>query len=120
MIDDNFMKGIQDKKRILHVPAGALVIWDSRTFHENQYGDDNENKEQRLVQYVCFISKKDKRNTESSRTLRRKCFEKRRTTTHLPVSPIVIPLQPPNIFIDYKSLEHQDISEFDDEIQKLL
>lgn len=122
MIDDNFMKGIQDKKRILHVPAGALVIWDSRTFHENQYGDvnENKNKEQRLVQYVCFFSKKDKRNTEYSQALRRKCFEKRRTTTHLPVISVIIPLQPPNIFIDYKSLQHQDISEFDDEIQKLL
>ena len=37
-IDPDYLKEISHLKRTLEVPAGALVIWDSRTFHQNQYG----------------------------------------------------------------------------------
>ena len=37
-IDPDFLDKIKHTKKVLHVPAGSLVIWDSRTFHQNQYG----------------------------------------------------------------------------------
>ena len=52
-----------DLRRVLHVPAGSLVIWDSRTFHQNQYGAPN--SEERLVQYVCFLPKNHPKNTKN-------------------------------------------------------
>ena len=37
----------QIKKVVLNIPAGSLVLWDSRTFHQNQYGKPN--SEERIV-----------------------------------------------------------------------
>ena len=47
---------IQNKKRILHVPKGSMVLWDSRTFHQNQHGN-LESNEERMIQYICFFPK---------------------------------------------------------------
>ena len=41
LIDIDYLNSIKDSKRILKVNAGDLVIWDSRTFHQNQYGKIN-------------------------------------------------------------------------------
>ncbi len=43
-IDEGFLKKIEEKKRVLHVKAGELVLWDSRTFHQNQYGRGGEER----------------------------------------------------------------------------
>ena len=53
LIDHDYLDEIQDKKKVLHIPAGSLVLWDSRVFHQNQYGKPG--SEERLVQYVCTM-----------------------------------------------------------------
>ncbi len=53
-IDDEWLRDHEGLKRVLTVPAGSLVLWDSRCFHQNQYGKISE---ERLVQYVCYLPK---------------------------------------------------------------
>ena len=60
-IDPEYLKTIQDRKRVLEVPAGALVLWDSRVFHQNQYGRPE--SEERIVQYVCYLPKNNDKYT---------------------------------------------------------
>ena len=67
---------------MLNVPAGSLVLWDSRTFHQNQFGFPSE--EERIVQYVCYLPKNHVKNTISNQSKRLKYFNERRTTTHWP------------------------------------
>ena len=38
---------------MVEAEAGSLVLWDSRTFHQNQYGVQDEGE--RIVQYVCYM-----------------------------------------------------------------
>ena len=52
MIDPQFLESIQSTRKVLKVSAGDLVLWDSRTFHQNQYGLPH--CEERLVQYVAI------------------------------------------------------------------
>jgi len=52
-IDPAFLDTIKDTKRALNVPAGSLVLWESRTFHQNQYGKPN--SEERMIQYICMF-----------------------------------------------------------------
>jgi len=47
-IDPNYLETIKDKKKILNVPKGSFVIWDSRLFHQNTHI----NNEERIVQYI--------------------------------------------------------------------
>jgi len=114
------MKGL---KRVLHVPAGALVIWDSRTFHQNQYGAPN--TEERLVQYVCFLPENHPKNTKSMKTKRLKYYNERRTTSHWPCPIRVNSLQPQTYgdksrLIDYSLLTPPNLECFESEIMKLL
>ena len=37
LICHDFLESIKDTKKVLNVKAGSLVLWDSRTFHQNQY-----------------------------------------------------------------------------------
>lgn len=110
-------------KRILKVPAGALVLWDSRTFHQNQYGAPR--SEERVVQYVCYLPKTHAKNTASMKKKRLKYFEERRTTSHWP-APIYVNGKQPQTYgdatklIDYSTLVSPDISDLDAEIRKLL
>ena len=110
-------------KRVLHVPAGALVIWDSRTFHQNRYGAPR--SEERIVQYVCFMPKNDERNTPAMQKKRRKYFDERRTTTHWPY-PIHVNGKQPQTYgdasklINYDSLLKPNLERFIDDIEKLI
>ena len=61
LIETEYLEEIQDKKRVLNIPGGSLVLWDSRTFHQNQYGKPG--SEERLVQYVCYFPKNHPKNT---------------------------------------------------------
>ena len=33
-IDPDYLDDISHRKTILNIPAGSLVLWDSRTFHQ--------------------------------------------------------------------------------------
>ena len=123
LIDPEYLAQIQESKRILEIPAGSLVLWDSRTFHQNQYGKPG--SEERLVQYVCYFPKNHSKNTQAMQRKRKKYFDTRRTTSHWPDPISVNGLQPRNfgdssLSIDYSSLIEPELDDLLPEIQKLL
>ena len=123
LIDVEYLDQIQDKKRVLHIPRGSLVLWDSRTFHQNQYGKPG--SEERLVQYVCYFPKNHSKNTPAMTRKRKKYFDTRRTTSHWPAPISVNGLQPRNfgnksLVIDYTSLPTPELDDLRTEIDKLL
>ena len=61
LIDLDYLERHKEKRMILDIPAGSLVIWDSRTFHQNQLGEPND--EERYIQYVSYLPKDGKKNT---------------------------------------------------------
>ena len=62
LIDPEYLNTIKDKKKILEIPSGSLVLWDSRTFHQNICLNNNE---ERLVQYVSMLPKEHKLNSKN-------------------------------------------------------
>ena len=125
LIDHDHVRSIQDKKHVLHVPPGAMVVWDSRVFHQNQYGDPSCGFEERMVQYVCFFPKNHRSNTNAMQEKRKKYLAAKRTTTHWPCPISVVGLQPQtygnkDLMIDYEKVANQDISEFAEEIEKIV
>ena len=123
VLDPEYVSSIQERKKVLHVKPGTLVLWDSRTFHQNQYGAPN--TETRMVQYVCFFPKTHIKNTLAMQEKRRKYLEMRRTTTHWPAPIQVIALQPNtygdnNKLIDYDQVPKTDLSMFEAEIEKII
>lgn len=123
LIDHNYLDTIKNSRKILKVNAGDLVIWDSRTFHQNQYG--NPNSEERIVQYICFLPKNVKENNNTLREKRKKYFLERRTTSHWPYPINVNALQPQTYgddskLIDYNSLKKPNLDEFIDIIKTLI
>ena len=71
-IDPKYLETIKDTKRALNVPAGALVLWESRTFHQNQYGKPN--SEERMIQYICMFPDNHPKNTKAMKKKRLKYF----------------------------------------------
>ena len=128
VIKQDYLQQICEDKLELNVKAGDLVIWDSRTFHQNTCGDSDCNEE-RLVQYLCYLPKYNKENTIKEQNQRKKYFEKLRTTSHWPYPMNAIPEQP-NIYnyynsnfpitIDYDSLVKPNLDDLNEEIKKLL
>jgi len=125
LINHHFLEQINAKKTVLNVKAGSLVLWDSRTFHQNQYGEPN--SEERMVQYVCYLPKTHKSNTPSMIKKRFVYFNTQRTTSHWPCPIKVNGLQPRTYgddskLIDYnlESLPMNDLTEFKDEILKII
>ena len=122
-IDLGVLHQLKDNRRALHVPAGALVLWDSRTFHQNQYGKPR--SEERIVQYVCFLPRSHTKNTEAMQKKRRKYLKERRTTSHWP-APIYVNGKQPRTFgnksllIDYEKLRAPDLSTLMDVMEQLL
>lgn len=113
------------RKRVVEVEAGDVVVWDSRTFHQNQYGAPpnvagGEVGEEQAVQYVCYMPKAGVRNSRAMQAKRLAYYAERRTTTHWPYPIRVNPLQPPHRVIDYGSMEMPDLDDLDQEIRKLL
>jgi len=122
LIDHAYLESIKESKRVLKVKAGSLVLWDSRTFHQNQYGKTGE---ERIVQYVCFLPKIDKKNTALQHKKRVKYYEERRTTSHWAYPIHVNGLQPQTygnaaLMIDYSQLSKPDLSEFDGRIRQII
>lgn len=124
IIDKEVVDGLQDFKRVLKVEAGSLVLWDSRTFHNNQYGPQG-NNEERLVQYVCMLPRSHENNKESNQKKRINYFEERRTTTHWPCPVKVNGKQcqtygDTSKLIDYDKLPKIDLSDMMEEIMTLV
>uniref|UniRef100_A0AB39JBJ1 Phytanoyl-Coa Dioxygenase n=1 Tax=Florenciella sp. virus SA2 TaxID=3240092 RepID=A0AB39JBJ1_9VIRU len=122
-IPENDIKNMSHLKRVLHVPAGSLVLWDSRMFHQNQYGEPN--SEERIVQYVCFLPKNHPKNTKNMQAKRLKYFKDRRTTSHWPCPIKVNSLQPQTYgdnsrLIDYSMLNVPDLEDLMPKIIELL
>lgn len=123
LIDHDYLKEIQESKRVLKVNAGDLVIWDSRTFHQNQYGSSN--CEERIVQYVCYLPKIVKGNNSCIQKKREKYFTERRTTSHWPYPLNVNGLQPQTYgddskLIDYSILPKPNLDDYIDTIKTLI
>ena len=51
-IDKSYLDNMKDKRKILEIPAGSLVLWDSRTFHQNIIKNKDE---ERLVMGNIFV-----------------------------------------------------------------
>ena len=105
LIDHEYLNEIQITKKILEVDAGSLVIWDSRTFHQNQYG---KNPERRIVQYVSYLPKQNR--SKKMEEKRHKYLLDRRSTSHWAYPVKVNGLQPQmygnkKLTIDYSKLE---------------
>lgn len=121
-IEQDFLKMIESQRRILSVKAGSMVVWDSRLFHQNQYGGLG-CQEERLVQYICFLPRSG--DTAKMHEKRLKYFEDLRTTSHWPYPIHVNGLQPqtygdPRKLFDYDSLSRPDLEEFRDKIRLVL
>jgi ectoine hydroxylase-related dioxygenase (phytanoyl-CoA dioxygenase family) len=122
LIAPEYLAGISESKRVLKVKAGSLVLWDSRTFHQNQYGKAGE---ERIVQYVCFLPKAHKSNSKSQQQKRIKYYEERRTTSHWPYPLNVNGLQPRTygdkaLLLDYTQMPAPQLADLDDKIRVLL
>lgn len=92
VFDKETIENMKEQKRVLHVPAGALVIWDSRIFHQNQYGKPD--SEERLVQYVCYLPRNNILNTKEERIKHLKYFFQNKTTTHWPYPALEVSTHP--------------------------
>ena len=109
-------------RKVLKVNPGDLVLWDSRTFHENCYGNV---AEERLVQYVCYLPKNNETNTAAQQRKRLQYFESFRTTSHWPYPLQVNGLQP-QVYgdeskkINYTMLMKPDLEEYMESIENLL
>lgn len=123
IIDRDTVDALRSYKIVNNVPAGSLVLWDSRVFHQNQYGKPG--SEERIVQYVCYLPKNHPKNTLAMRKKRRKYFEERRTTSHWPCPIKVNGKQGRNfgnerLRINYENLRKPDLADMMDEINRLL
>ena len=123
LIDHQTLSKLSDKKQILNVPAGSLVLWDSRCFHQNQYGKPM--SEERIVQYVCYIPKNNPKNTKQMKEKRLKYFKERRTTSHWPAPIRVNSLNPQTygdstLNIDYSKLKQPELEKYMPKILKLI
>lgn len=123
LIEHEYLNSIKESKRVLEVPAGSLVLWDSRTFHQNRYGKAD--SEERIVQYICYLPKINKKNSKSQSVKREKYFQELRTTSHWPYPIKVNSLQPQtygdkNRIIDYTKLYKPDLSKYMETIKELI
>lgn len=123
VIDPQTIDNMKESRRVLHVPAGALVLWDSRCFHSNRYGSPG--SEERIVQYVCFLPKNHQNNTTAMQKKRMKYFQEKRTTSHWP-APISVNSKQPRTYgddskmIDYSILKQPLLEDMKDKIMKII
>jgi ectoine hydroxylase-related dioxygenase (phytanoyl-CoA dioxygenase family) len=121
LIDHDYLEKIKDKRTVVSAKAGSLVLWDSRTFHQNQYGENCD--EERIVQYVSFLPKSGL--TQKMKKKRLQYFLERRTTSHWTYPITVNGLQPQHygnydLKIDYSSLVPPDLQDMTEEIWNIL
>lgn len=97
----------------LHVPAGAAVLWDSRSWHQST---NNAVGEERLVVYVCMMPRENPLNTAKQVEKRLKYFAEKRITSHWPYTVHVNGAQPQTygddtMLIDYTKVVYDDLPE---------
>jgi ectoine hydroxylase-related dioxygenase (phytanoyl-CoA dioxygenase family) len=122
LIQQEYLDKIVDSRRVLNIKAGSLVLWDSRTFHQNQYGNASCGEE-RIVQYVSYLPRCNL--TKKMLEKRQKYFIDKRTTSHWAYPVKVNGLQPQNygdktLEINYSELVKPDLEELLEEITKLI
>lgn len=122
LINHDYLQTIQDKCRILKVPAGSLVLWDSRTFHQNIHSSANE---ERIVQYISMLPKNNKLNSSAMQKKRLKYFNELRTTSHWAYPIRVNSLQPQtygnnDLLIDYSKLLVPNLDNYISIIKQLI
>jgi ectoine hydroxylase-related dioxygenase (phytanoyl-CoA dioxygenase family) len=122
LIEQNYLDKISDKKRVLNIKAGSLVLWDSRTFHQNQYGA-KDNNEERIVQYVSYLPRCNL--TKKMLEKRQKYFADKRTTSHWAYPVKVNGQQPQNygnalLKINYSELVAPKLEDLIEDINKIL
>ena len=123
-IDRDYLKEIVGDRVKVQVEAGDFVLWDSRTFHRNSYGEVN-NGEERLIQFVCMLPKHDLRNTVNMQKKRMKYFNTRRSTSHWPYPIKVNSLQPQtygndSLLVNYNNLQPPNLDDILPQIHQLL
>ena len=127
-IEKEYVDELYDSVKFLDVKAGSMVLWDSRTFHQNTIGPP-ESREERLVQYLCFLPKNHPDNNNEEREKRKYYFENKLTTNHYPYPMKSIPKQPTyynyinpdnKIIINYKNLPDPYLDDLMPEIQKII
>lgn len=118
ILEKDYIDSLSHLKKVLHVPAGSLVLWDSRTFHQNQYGAPE--SEERMVQYVCYFPRNHIKNTTYTQRKRRHYFHEKITTSHWPAPVNVVPLQPNYFEIDYEILDPVNLNDLMGEIETLI
>jgi ectoine hydroxylase-related dioxygenase (phytanoyl-CoA dioxygenase family) len=124
-IAEEYLIRINDSLKILEVDAGSMVLWDSRTFHQNTCGDPK-NREGRLIQYICFLPKNVEANNEREREKRKYYFENSYTTNHYPYPMRHVPKQPTffesvnEYIIDYNKLKKPELDDLLPEIYKII
>ena len=123
IIHPDYLAQIYHTRRVLNVPKGSMVIWDSRVFHQNQFGAPH--SEERMVQYICFFPKNHHDNNEIQQIYRKHCFEELITTTHWPVPIRMISIQPnqyrnTDFVIDYSTFENQCLDDLKEDIEKII
>ena len=127
IINEDFTDTIKATRKLLHVEAGSLVLWDSRTFHQNDCGQPG-CTEERLVQYLCYLPKDDARNTAEQHETRAEYFRTYRTTPHIPYPISAVPLQSSlytyykynQVYIDYNRLLDPELDDLLYKIYPLL
>jgi len=127
-INPEYLQEIKDSKKVLDVPAGSMVLWDSRSFHQNQYGvshPEPELNEERLVQYVCFLPKSHPKNTKAMKKKRLNYLKALRTTSHWPCPINVNSLQVRTFGDDSKIIKYDNLTppileDIKDEINKII
>ena len=122
LINHDYLNKIIQKKKIITVPAGSLVLWDSRTFHQNIVSDNNE---ERIVQYISMLPKHNKLNSLTMQKKRLKYFNELRTTSHWAYPIRVNSLQPQtygnsDLLIDYNILQKPNLIPYMNTIETLL
>ena len=108
----------KEKCVILRVPKGTLILWDSRTIHEN-IQPTIFSRNPRAALLICMMPREYASHTTLSK--RYECFITKKTTTHLPNSITICPntlsrysnnkVNPENIVISSKSLPDNILSD---------
>ena len=123
VLNPRYLEGLDYRQEFLHVKPGSLVLWDSRVFHQNTCGDP-ECREERLVQYLCYLPRNHPKNTDQENQTRRECFRQRINTSHWPYPLRPIHKQPSyhgqQVYIEYDGLPVPKIDDLLDKIDAIL